>query len=125
MTSTLSETRSSQWTEKPATVRTVAHIALVLLALAALRLDFLWMWLANRGNWASWGFSPGGAGAWGDAFYYLRSHLQWMAFAASLGSMLFAAQLFRAERGRLRWFTLGFALAIFVFITVARFRTLT
>jgi hypothetical protein len=47
-----------------------------------------------------------------------------MAFAASLASIFLARQLFRAERGRLQWFTLGFAIAVFLFIGISRLTTL-
>jgi hypothetical protein len=106
-------------------VRGIAHAAVILLALAAIRIDSLWLWLANRDNWASWGFGPEMPAAWDHAFYYLRSHLAWVGSAGGLASMLLAASLFRAERGLLRWFTLFFALAIFAFIMVSRLRTFT
>ena len=125
MTTNLTEKPPSEWSAKPPSVRGIAHISVVLLALAAVRIDVLWMWLANRSNWASWGFGPGMPAAWDGAFYYLRSHLQWLAFAGGLASMLLAASLFRAERGRMRWFTLAFAFGCFVFIMVSRFRTYT
>jgi hypothetical protein len=125
MTTTVTDTPRGEWRTKPLSVRGIAHVTVILLALAAVRIDFLWMWLANRSNWASWGFGPGMSAAWNDAFYYLRSHLAWVAFAGGLASMLLAGSLFRAEGGRMRWFTLSFALVIFVFIMVSRLRSYT
>ncbi|PYP18592.1 MAG: hypothetical protein DMD54_04830 [Gemmatimonadetes bacterium] len=122
MTTTVTDTPRDELSTKPS-VRGIAHATVILLALAAIRIDALWMWLANRRNWASWGFGPGMPAAWDDAFYYLRSHLAWVAFTGGLASVLFAGSLFRVERGRMRWFTLFFALAIFVFIMVSRLRS--